>query len=277
MMKYTWFWIILRILAVLLAVVNAGVNAAVVPALGITANGQRTALTVAAGTKVTVTLTLQNAPATSADWWLLYTSSTQPNKLFSLNLNSGWTVGLMPTYTGKLTDAMFATPVKLVDTVLPVGDYVFLFGADLTPDGQVSSANLVYDIVSVRVSNASSSAVPAELVGTWSDYYSNTYHFNADGTFSFSSIDVPTPCLAWKRMENYQYGTFQISGNTYVEQVTGGQTKTWYCGYDTAYAPNESTQNPPQNRTFTWSISGNKLTLNDGRGSAYSSIIFTKQ
>lgn len=262
----------------LLAFASMAAMAQTAPAPGITANGQKQAVVVAANAPLNVALTLKNAPAGSADWWIAMVSSAAPDKVFTLDLQKGWVDGITPVLTGTLPD--IASPITLINEVMPAGDYVFLFGLDQTPDGQLSPASLVYDSVAVRMENApTTAAIPAALVGTWGSS-SRTLHFNADGSYSSVSLysDLGAyGCIVIRRMETANEGTFQVSGNSLVVKVTGGTVKTWNCNYDTAFAPNKLTQQSPFDTTYQWAISGNTLSLDDGSGGAYAVSTYTKQ
>ena len=248
------------------------------PTPNITANGQQKAVVVAAATPLNVAITLKNAPAGSADWWIAMVSSAAPDKVFTLDWQKGWVDGITPVLTGTLPD--IASPITLINEVMPAGDYVFLFGLDQTPDGQLSPASLVVDSVAVRVENApSAGAIPAALVGTWGSS-SRTLHFNADGSYSSVSLysDLGAyGCIVIRRMETANEGTFQATSNSLLVKVTGGTVKTWNCNYDTAFAPNKLTQQSPFDTTYKWAISGNTLTLDDGSGGAYAVSTYSKQ
>jgi hypothetical protein len=255
---------------VALALFGNATLAQVTPAPAITANGQKQATVVAANTPVKIDLTLKNAPVGSADWWIAMVSSAMPNTIFTFDLSRGWVPTITPALTGVLPD--IPAPITLINEVMPAGDYVFLFGLDQTPDGQLTPASLVYDSVAVRVEKpVVAGGIPPELVGTWGSS-SRTFHLNADGSYSSVSLysDVGTlGCIVIRRMETANEGTFQVTGNSLVVKVTGGTVKTWNCNYDIAFAPNKLTQQSPFDTTYQWSISGNKLTLDD--------ITYTKQ
>ena len=118
---------------------------------------------------------------------------------------------------------------------------------------------------------------PAELVGMWQTSHS-FYSFNADGTFTFGSIYEPGgQCLLTYKMEVVNEGIASVSGPTITFNITGGTVKTWNCTHPLDGSPNEIKAVSPRQETETWSISGNVLTLDDGKGNGSSIINYTKQ
>ena len=269
-----------QIFASILALTLCGASALaqLTPAPGITANGQNQAVIVGANTPVKIDITLKNAPVGSADWWVAMVSSIAPDTIFTFDLSKGW----VPTITAALTGALpdIPTPITLVNEVMPAGDYVFLFGLDQFPDGQLTAASLVYNSVAVRVEKPLTvGGIPPELVGTWGNS-KQTLHYNADGSYSAVSLysDIGAyGCIVIRRMETASDGTFQVTGNTLVVKVGSGTVKTWNCSYDIAFAPNKIVQQSPFSTTYTWAISGNTLSLDDGSGGVYAVSTYTKQ
>lgn len=119
--------------------------------------------------------------------------------------------------------------------------------------------------------------IPAELVGTWNTSYSY-YTFNADGTFYYGSLSwPPAPCILYSQIQNYKYGTANVSGNSITLNTAGGQVDRWNCYVPRDGSPNSTTPVIPSQSTETWTISGNVLTLDDGKGGMYSAINYTKE
>ena len=117
------------------------------PVPNIKANNQEGPITVASSTPVTITASLNPGEKNgkSSDWWVVYSS---PLGLYSLTTNA-WGSGIKPLATFPLFSI---TPVEIYNGYLPVGDYDFYFGVDISPNGVLDSP-LYYDFVQVHVIN----------------------------------------------------------------------------------------------------------------------------
>ena len=73
---------------------------------------------------------------------------SSPLGLYSLTSNA-WSSGIKPLATFPLFSI---TPVEIYNGYLPVGDYDFYFGVDISPNGVLDSP-LYYDFVQVHVIN----------------------------------------------------------------------------------------------------------------------------
>jgi hypothetical protein len=115
------------------------------PTPDIKANGQDGQVTVANGTKVSITASLApgNENGKIADWWLAYSS---PAGWYSLNSN-GWTPGINLLVQYPLFSI---SAVEIYSASLSVGDYAFYFLVDMSPNGIVDSP-FYYDFVQVHV------------------------------------------------------------------------------------------------------------------------------
>jgi hypothetical protein len=123
---------------------------------------------------------------------------------------------------------------------------------------------------------ATGGKVPAELVGIWGNS-SQSYTFFADGTFTYVSLFWPGGynCIVMSKMETSKQGTLSASGTTLTINTASGEIKKWNCSVPVDGSPNTITPMSPFSTTFTWSISGNQLTLSDG--TANGTFTFTKQ
>ncbi len=115
------------------------------PVLNIKANNQEGPITVTSNTPVSITASLNPGEKNgkSSDWWIVYSS---PWGLYSLS-SDGWGSGIKPLATLPL---LRITPVEIYNGYLPVGDYAFYFGVDMSPNGVLDSP-LYYDFVQVHV------------------------------------------------------------------------------------------------------------------------------
>jgi len=118
------------------------------PAPDIKANGQDGPITVSSGTPVSITVSLApgDQKGKPADWWLAYSS---PAGWYSLN-SSGF---LTPGISLFSQDPLFSLSAEeIYASTLPVGDYAFYFGVDMTPNGSVDSP-YYFDAVQIHVVN----------------------------------------------------------------------------------------------------------------------------
>jgi hypothetical protein len=115
----------------------------------IKANGQDGPITVSSNSLVSITIDLTAGIQTgaNADWWLVL--STSDGLLYSWVYPTGWTSGLV---TGLQFPLIGFSGLEMYNSSLPVGNYVFYFGVDTTPDNVLNSP-LVYDWVEVHVIN----------------------------------------------------------------------------------------------------------------------------
>jgi hypothetical protein len=79
----------------------------------------------------------------NADWWI---AASTPWSLYTLT-PSGWSPGINMLAQYPLFSV---SPVEIYNGLLPDGDYVFYFGVDLSPNGDLDSP-LYYDYVQVHV------------------------------------------------------------------------------------------------------------------------------
>lgn len=110
----------------------------------IKANGQDGQITVTSETPVSITVSLApgNNNAVLADWWLVFYS---PAGWYSLNSN-GWTSGI---YSLAKYPLFVLSPVQIMYGNLSVGDYVFCFAVDTSPNDTLDFP-LFYDCVQVN-------------------------------------------------------------------------------------------------------------------------------
>ncbi|MBI5593359.1 MAG: hypothetical protein HY881_23125 [Deltaproteobacteria bacterium] len=112
----------------------------------IKANGQDGPITVSSITPVSITLGLDAGIQIGAfaDWWFV---SSTPVGLYSWVYPAGWTPGLI---TAIQLPLFGFSGLEMFRSTLPVGDYVFYFGVDTTPDNVLNSP-LIYDSVEIHV------------------------------------------------------------------------------------------------------------------------------
>lgn len=114
----------------------------------IKANGQGGTITVAAGTPVSITISLDpgNQNGTVADWWCV---ANTPFGWFSYLVNPiGWASGFAMTAQGAVVSL---SSYEALNMQLSAGDYTFYFGVDLEPNGTIDLSSLLYDSVTVHV------------------------------------------------------------------------------------------------------------------------------
>ncbi|MBI5593447.1 MAG: hypothetical protein HY881_23580 [Deltaproteobacteria bacterium] len=112
----------------------------------IKANGQDGPITVSSITPVSITIGLEAGlqTGTFADWWFV---ASTPLGWYSWVFPTGWTSGI----TTAIQLPLFGfSGLEMFKSSLPVGDYVFYFGVDTTPDNVLNSP-LAYDSVEVHV------------------------------------------------------------------------------------------------------------------------------
>jgi hypothetical protein len=114
----------------------------------IKANGHDGAVIVSPGFPVSITASLSPGEQSgkSADWWIAAGTSSA---WYSLTYPTGWLLGIYPIIQYPLIDL---SPAEVVNGSLPAGDYDFIFGVDLSPNG-VLDLPLYYDFVQVHVGN----------------------------------------------------------------------------------------------------------------------------
>jgi hypothetical protein len=112
---------------------------------------------------------------------------------------SGWSLGIYPLIQYPL---LFFSPIEIFNGLLSVGDYVFLFGVDMSPNGALDSP-LYYDYVQVHVT-----AIP-----TLTPLPTQT------------PIPTPTPTPPTDDCEHVSQGNSTVklvnSGNTMIEVYLG--------------------------------------------------------
>ncbi|MEI6515044.1 MAG: Ig-like domain-containing protein, partial [bacterium] len=119
------------------------------PRLVITANGFNAPLTVAAGERVQVAITVNKGQGVSnKDWWMLQ-ETPDANWQYYDAASSLWQKSIKVTYKGPFA-SMGVTPM-LDSTTLPVGTNSFFFGVDSKMDGILQIDKLIYDSVQVIV------------------------------------------------------------------------------------------------------------------------------
>jgi len=119
------------------------------PRLVITANGFNAPLTVVAGERVQVAITVnKGAGAANKDWWMLHETPDTSWHYYDAAA-SLWKTAFMVTYKGPFA-SMGVTPM-LDSTTLPVGTNSFFFGVDSKMDGILQLDKLIYDGVQVIV------------------------------------------------------------------------------------------------------------------------------
>ena len=114
----------------------------------IKANGQDGPITVTSISIVSITigLTADLQTGTLAYWWLV---ASTPAGLYSWVFPAGWSAGLI---TGLQFPMFNFSGLEMLRSTLTVGDYVFYFGVDTSPDNILDSP-LAYDWVEVHVIN----------------------------------------------------------------------------------------------------------------------------
>ncbi len=108
--------------------------------------------------------------------------------------------------------------------------------------------------------------LPSTLVGTWDSISSSIgfeYVFAADGKYTATSVyQAGSTCLAISKLVTSIDGVAAVDGSTLTLTPTHGSQSTTDCGGTT-----KDKTTSPSPRTFTWSVSGTKLTLTDDTGS----------
>ncbi len=114
----------------------------------IKANEQDGPITVSSSSPVSITIGLESGLQTGAysDWWVV---ASTPFGLYSWVYPTGWNSGLV---TAIQLPLFGFSGLEMFNDLLPVGDYVFYFGVDTTPDNVLNDP-LLYDWVEVHVIN----------------------------------------------------------------------------------------------------------------------------
>ncbi|MBF0552608.1 MAG: hypothetical protein HQK60_19010, partial [Deltaproteobacteria bacterium] len=112
------------------------------------ANGSHDPLTISSTSPVSITISLDpgTAAGQKADWWVAAGTSSG---WYSYSYSGGWLPGIN-LYTQAVLSSSAQT-VEVLNMALPVGDYTFYFGVDLTPNGSLDMDTLRYDSVQVYV------------------------------------------------------------------------------------------------------------------------------
>ncbi|MEI6787149.1 MAG: Ig-like domain-containing protein [bacterium] len=119
------------------------------PRLVVVANGFNAPLTVAAGERVQVAITVNKGQGVSnKDWWMLQETPDGNLKYYD-SASSLFKNGVLVTYKGPFV-SMGVTPM-FDSTTLPVGTNMFYFGVDSKMDGILQLDKLIYDSVQVIV------------------------------------------------------------------------------------------------------------------------------
>jgi parallel beta-helix repeat protein len=120
------------------------------PSPDIKANGQDGPVTVNAGDSVSVSVSLDPGVWSdqNADWWVAaYTPFDSPLNWYTYVYPEGWRPGIQVGVQRRLFEL---TPsFNVLNTVLPVGNYIFYFAVDGNMDGEVDATWL--DFVEVNV------------------------------------------------------------------------------------------------------------------------------
>ena len=111
------------------------------------ANEKDGEITISSGTSVSITASLVSGDENGilADWWV---ACSTPWGWYSLD-NNGWTPGINLLAQYQLFSI---SSVEIYSGILPVGDYMFYFVVDTTPDGNFDSP-FYYDSVQVHIVN----------------------------------------------------------------------------------------------------------------------------
>ena len=114
----------------------------------IQANGQDGPITVSSSSPVSITIGLASGLQTGAyaDWWVV---ASTPLGLYSWVYPTGWNSGLV---TAIQLPLFGFSGLEMFNGLLPVGDYVFYFVVDTTPDNVLNDP-ILYDWVDVHVIN----------------------------------------------------------------------------------------------------------------------------
>lgn len=120
------------------------------PVTTVLANGLSGLVTLSSADTLSVTMALNagSYAGLTGDWWML---AQTPFGWFYYDYTNqqGWQAGAEPTYQG----ALFNLPASEILAIsgLQVGTYVFYFGVDTVPDGQISFDDLYYSWVVVTI------------------------------------------------------------------------------------------------------------------------------
>jgi hypothetical protein len=118
----------------------------------IKANGQDGPVAVAAGTPVSVSISLDPGAwnGRNADWWVAaHTPFEPPLDWYTYMYSEGWRYGIHVCAQTPLFELMSTAPFNVINTVLPAGNYVFYFAVDGNMDGKADVTWL--DAVEVNV------------------------------------------------------------------------------------------------------------------------------
>ncbi|MBF0566987.1 MAG: beta-galactosidase [Nitrospirae bacterium] len=119
---------------------------------GITANGSADPVAVKLTQPVSITVSLDTGAyaGTPADWWLAqYNTSGWSYYVYpGLWKTATASSDFAPGYQGNLSNL---SPVELMKTTLPEGQYIFYFGVDTAMNGKLDVNNLRYKSVTVNV------------------------------------------------------------------------------------------------------------------------------
>lgn len=120
------------------------------PTATILANGSRGSVTLSSGDTLAVSMALNAGgyAGLNADWWVI---AQTPFGWYYYDYTNllGWRAGAELTCQGPLGN--LAEYEILAISGLPAGTYVFYFGVDTVPDGQISYAALYYSAVTVTI------------------------------------------------------------------------------------------------------------------------------
>jgi len=185
------------------------------PSPEIKANLQDGAITVLIGAPVSITARLDpgDQGGKTADWWLAYSS---PWGWYSLYAN-GWNPGVNPLATFSLIDV---PSVEIFSGYPPVGDYIFYFAVDMTPNG-VLDQPLYYDWVQVHVVDPTVTPTPTPTP-TPTQTPKPTPTPAPTQTPKPTPTPIPTPVCT-----GYTYSEWTECG------ITGTQTRTVIAGIPT--------------------------------------------
>ena len=115
------------------------------------ANGSDLPITVSSTEVVSITVTLDpvSFAGREADWWIgVHTSFDPPFDWYTFICDKGWQPGITPCLRSPLFSV--DNPFKVLNTPLPEGDYLFIFGVDPS-DGTPSGPWWGLDGIAVNV------------------------------------------------------------------------------------------------------------------------------
>ena len=195
--------------------------------LDIKANGQNGPIIVSSSTLVSITISLRpgNQAGQNADWWI---AADTPFGWYSYVYPTGWMTGINLCIRTPLFD--LSPSFEVLNTTLPIGQYLFYFAVDDNADGLLDATWLD----SVKVNVQATNSPPSSTIASPSN---GTTFTQGDGISFIGSGTDPEDgqltgnSLIWASNKDGQIGTGQsftktnLSVNTHTITLTAKDSK----------------------------------------------------